>query len=592
MGSLRLPCCALRLASPLAAMLCAVAFWVPSAAAAEKTAAELLPASVVGYLEVPQPGQAIGLVLDHPLAGEVAKAPEYQQAIQSPQYQHFQAALTQFEERLGTKWREALGSLTSGGLTVAFDLPTQGVVALAQGKDEQCAEKALKAACELANQAAGAEGRAEVVKEDKHADTAIFQIGEAHLAVQGKWLIVSNKKPLLRTVIDLHQEAGETLAADGQFQKVVQERPAEAAAWLYVDLRVLRLTGVLKNALGKKSDNPPAEILAGGILGALPDAPYVTAALEMSQSRLKLTTSLPCDAKAVAKSREFYLGPEAAGAAPPLLAPNGTLLAVSTYRDFASLWRHAPDLFDEGINAKLAEAESNLTTFFAGRNFRDEILGNLEPGVQIVVTQQKFPQEGITPAIKLPAVAAVFRMKQPEETARMFKITFQSAVGFLNVVGAMNGVDPLDLNSEKMGDALVISSGYLPPAAGKPKDEAALHYNASPTLAFVGDRFILASAKPLALDLIEHVGKEEPLATKANTVMRLNGKLARESLAENRGPLVAQNMLEKGHDRAAAEQEIDRVLAALRVLEGASLDLKVADNKLELTLEVELAGGK
>jgi hypothetical protein len=571
-----------------------IALLATTSTAAERTAAELLPASVVGYLDVPQPNDVIGLVLDHPLAGEVAKAPEYQKALEAPQYRKFQAALAELERRLGAKWRDAASRLTSGGLTIAFDLPTKGVVALSQAQDEQAAAKALEAFMDLARQAASAEGKPELVKEDKHAETAVYQIGEAHLAVQGTWLIVSSKKPLLRSVIDLAKQPGESLAADGQFQRVIKERPAQADAWLYIDLRVLRLTGVLKQALGKKSDNPAAEILAGGVLGALPDAPYVTAALNLSASRVRLTTSLPCDTKAVAKSREFYLGPEGTGAAPPLLAPKDTLLAVSTYRDFASLWRHAPDLFDDGINAKFAEAESNLTTFFAGRNFRDDILGNLEPQVQVVVTRQQFPQEGITPAIKLPAVAGVFRMKRPEETTRIFKVTFQSAVGFLNVVGAMNGVDPLDLNSEKTDDALVISGSYLPPAADKPKDEAALHYNASPTLAFVGDRFILASSRPLALELVEHVRKGEapPPAEKTNTSLRLDGRIGQAALAENRGPLIAQNMLEKGHDRAAAEHEIDRVLAALRHVAGASLDLKVAEKTLELSLEVRLADGK
>ena len=46
--------------------------------------------------------------------------------------------------------------------------------------------------------------------------------------------------------------------------------------------------------------------------------------------------------------------------------------------------------------------------------------------------------------------------------------------------------------------------------------------------------------------------------------VRLDGQVGLAALAENREPLVAQNMLEKGHDRTAAEQEIDRVLAALR----------------------------
>ena len=561
--------------------------------AAETTAADLLPASVVGYLDVPQPDEALALVLDHPLAAEAAKAPEYQKALETPQYQKFQAALADFQRRLGATWRDAFTQLTSGGVTVAFDLPTKGVVALSQAQDEPTAAKALSAFLDMARQAAAAEGHPGLVKEDKHADTAVFEIGEAHLAVHGKWVVLASKKPLLRSVLDLAREPGESLAGDDQFQRVLKERPDRAAAWLYADLRVLRLAGVLKKALDKKSDNPPAEILAGGVLGALPDAPYVTASLDMNASRLALTASLPCDAKEVAKSREFYLGPEAAGVAPPLLAPKDTLLAVSTYRDFASLWRHAPDLFDDGINAKFAEAESNLTTFFAGRNFRDEILGNLEPGVQVVVARQEFPQEGLTPAIKLPAVAGVFRMKRPEETTRIFKVTFQSAVGFLNVVGAMNRVDPLDLNSEKLDGALVISGSYLPPAADKPKDEAPLHYNASPTLAFVGDRFILASARPLALELVEHVRREAPpAAEKTNTTLKLDGRVAQASLAENRGPLIAQNMLEKGHDRAAAEHEIDRLLAALRHVDGASLDLRVAEKTLELSLEVRLAGGK
>ena len=563
-----------------------------SASAADKTAAELLPASVVVFVDVPQPGKALDTVLDHPLMAEVLKAPEYQRALETPQYQQFSAVLRRVEERLGMKWRDAIGGLTRGGLAGGFDLPTRGVVVLAQAASEDVAKKAQTTFVETAQEIAKEQGHANAVRQDEHRGTAIHTVGEASLTVIGKWVVVSNKKPLVLSVIDNSQSQGETLAADQQFQTVSKSRPTSAAAWLYGDLRVLRLTGILRNALNKKSNNPPAEILAGGVLGALPDAPYVTASLDLSASRLKLTTSLPCDPKAVAKTRDFYLGPEAAGKAPPLLRPGGTLLSLSTYRDFASMWRHAPDLFDEGINAQFAEAESKLTTFFAGRNFRDDILGNLEPGVQVVVARQEFPQEGVTPAIKPPAAAAVFRMKQPAETTRVFKVTFQSLVGFLNVAGAQNAIQPLDLNSEKIGDALVVSGVYLPPTDEKTRGEAGLNFNASPTVAFVGDRFILASAKPLAIELIKHVQGGIAASEGTNTFVQLDGKVGLASLAENRGPLIAQNMLQRGHDRTAAEQEIDRALAALRILEGASLGLSVADSRLDLAIEVQLAGGK
>jgi hypothetical protein len=579
--------------SALVAALCVVATGAPaSAIAAEKTAADLLPASIVGYLEIRQPGKTLDVILDHPLALELQKQPPYQQALQSPQYEHVRAAVKRVEDQLGLPWRQAASGLTSGGLYVGFDLPSQGVVVLAQAADEKVAEKALAIALDLVRSMAAGGGQPDPVKQDEHRDVKIYAVGDAHFAVCGKWIIATNKRLLAWMSIENYLTPGSSLSGDDQFQAVLKDKNGQSAAWLYVDLRVLRLTGGLRKALNKKSDNPPLEVVAGGILGALPDAPYVTAALELDVSRLKLTTTLPSKTRDVAKTREFYFGADAQGNAPPLLRPAGTLLSLSTYRDFASLWRHAPDLFDEGVNAKMVEAEGKLTTFFAGRNLRDDILGNLEPGVQVVAARQEFPQAGITPAIKLPAAAAVVRMKHPEETSRLFKITFQSFVGFLNIAAAQKGVGPLEMNTEKIGDALMISSQYLPPTKANSQAEAPLQYNASPTIAFVGDKFIVASARPLALALVKHVQENLPLDSGINTQIAVDGKTAQAALAENRGPLVAQNMLEKGHDRAAAEREIDGLLLLLQKLEGLSLKLAADDSRLQLALELKLADAK
>jgi hypothetical protein len=188
-------------------------------------------------------------------------------------------------------------------------------------------------------------------------------------------------------------------------------------------------------------------------------------------------------------------------------------------------------------------------------------------------------------------------MKRPEETMRIFKITFQSAVGFLNVVGGMNGVDPLEQNAEKVGDALVVSTQYLPPRKTDDKGEAAIHYNASPTLAFVGNRFILASSRPLALELIELVQHERalgesPVDERVNTQYRIDGQAVHAALADNRGPLIDQNMLDKGHERAAAEKEIDGLLAVLSNVEESTLRLATEDELLTLSIELVLKDAK
>ncbi len=557
--------------------------------AQEKTAHQLMPVSTVGYVEIPQPQKLLDTVLDHPLAKEVEKLPPYQEAFNSPQYHQLMQVVGHVEDKLGMKWRPAIGTLTDGGIALGFDLSTQGAVLLLKSKDAAFAEKARDTLLELARAEASRQGRKDPIAEQEIAGIKTYHAGEGRLAVMGPWILVTNKEALLRIVIDNYHGKGESLGGEEQFKTALKTRHGHATAWAYFDLRVLWLTGMLDAALNKKSDNPALELLAGGVIGSLPGAPYVTASLEVEKSHIRLSTDLPCDTKEAAKKREFYFGPDGNGAAPALLHPSETLLSLSTYRDFFSMWRHAPDLFNEKVNASFAEAEGGLTTIFSGRNFRDDILGNLEPGMQLVVTRPKFAEGSVTPTIKLPAGAIVVRMKKPEETARQFKITYQSVIGFLNVVGGMNGLDPLDQSTEKTSNGLIVFAEYLPPAKLENKSEAPLHFNASPTVAFVGDKFILSSSKGLAQELMDLLQKNPASAKDVNTALQLDANVLGKVLEDNKTSLIAQNMLEKGHDQTAAEQEIGLVMKAVSELQGASLSLKTVEKSLRLSLEVKLS---
>ncbi|MCE9526184.1 MAG: DUF3352 domain-containing protein [Planctomycetales bacterium] len=516
----------------------------PGAAAADKSPREMLPNSTIIYAEMPQPQKLLDAVLDHPSVVELQNHPDYKKALEGQQAQDFLKVLSLVEDKLGMKWRPAMTAITGGGIYFGFDLPSQGVAVLTKSTDPALAKKAVD-------------------------------------------LVTTNKPLLTRLVIDTFKDENPSLASDEQFQEVVKARPANPTAWVYGDLRPVRALGVLKTALNKKSDNPPAEILAGGILGALPDAPYVTAWLDVEPSRIALSAAIPGDSAALAKKREFFFGTDGKGTAQALLSPKETALSISTFRDFSSMWKNAPDLFDDGINAKFAEAESQLTTLFAGRNFRDDILANLEPEMQIVVTRQRYADGSPVPAVKLPAGAIVVKMKSPPETSRMFKITFQSLVGFLNITGGMNGLTPLEQNVDKFGSGTIYSSEYLPPKDGA-KNEAAIQYNASPSIAFIGDKCILSTSKTLATELADLVQKQSTPLQNVNTALKVDGQIVRQMLVDNRGSLVAQNMLQKGHGQDAAEKEIDALLKAMLGLESSSLQLLSKDKTLQLTLELKL----
>jgi hypothetical protein len=555
-----------------------------------KTAHELLPASTVVYVEVTRPQQVLDTLLDHPLTKELEKQPDYVRALESPDMQKLREVVSQFEERLGEKWRPAINELTGDGVYVGVDLATQGVCVLVRSRDEALLKKTRETFIELARQDAANNGREDPIKEREYQGVKAYQVEDVYYATLGPWLVLTNKARLGQMVIDNALDNSTAhLAGERQFKQAYAGRQGEPTAWAYVDLTIVRATGLARAALSKKSDNPAVELLIGGILATVPDAPYVTATVEADAQHIAISTAVPFDPAKIAEQKAFYFGPGGKGAAPKLLAPQDAILSLTTYRDFGLMWKHAPDLFDDNVNAQFAEAESNLTTLFSGRSFGDDILSNLQPGLRVVVTRQTFGADDITPAIKLPAVATVFQMKNPEETARQFKITYQSLIGFLNVAGGMGGLEPLEQDTERLGKITLVSAKYLPPKDGAARKDAAIHFNASPTVAFVDDSFIIASTRGLALELAQLIEKQGPGGTAGtNFQLRIDGLSLIGALADNRGQLVAQNMLEKGHDEAAAEAEINVVMKIVSAFRETSAELTTSDNMLRFRWEVKL----
>jgi hypothetical protein len=256
------------------------------------------------------------------------------------------------------------------------------------------------------------------------------------------------------------------------------------------------------------------------------------------------------------------------------------------------MWLRAGDLFNEQINNELAKADSQLTTMFSGKDFGEDILGAFHPDWQLIVAEQDFSAHKIQPAIKLPAFAFVFRMKDPATTQPELRRTFQSLIGFLNIVGAMDGHPQLEMDIEKAGDRQLIWSNYIPTAAENGTKPARLHFNFSPTVAFSDERFIVSSSKGLAAELLDakpsRANDIPPAATVTNTQTVLQFAVLRDVLVSNRDQLVAQNMLEKGHQKAEAEREIDLLLSLLEMVREHKATIETDDRSLRLLFELSL----
>ena len=593
-------------------------------AAAARSAAEMLPPSVLFYAEVDKPAEVIRLVLDHPLRKRLEQSPDYRKAFDTPQFKEFQAVVQAVENRSGVDWREALETTTGGGFAVAFDAATQGVVVLARSTDPQKTQKVRDALFDLAREDAKNKGNPDPIETKEYRGLTAWKAGDSVIANVGPWLVISNKGEAAKAVADALLDGGKTLAGDDDFTAALKLEQTKATAdrgtaWAFLRLAPLRLFAAAHPVFDKnaKSDNPVAELLLGGLAGAPRNAPFITASLKLHEQGIKLSVTSPHDRSWVPQGREFFFAPkgEAGGADKPL-RPKGTLLSITTYRDLAAWWEAGPDTYSEGVAAKMAQADSGLSTFLGGKSFGTDVLGSFAPQIQLVVAAQDYKAAGVPePGIRLPAGAMVFRIRDKPKTdvRKHFRVGFQSIVALANLDGASKGRPLLEMKTEKRGDAEILYATYEAPSAEEPEKEKSakpqaadsatkeemksaaekdIYYNFSPALVLSKGYLMFCSTKQIADELVDQAAKGNGASAAKipqNTLVEVAPQPIAELLKANREQLIAQNMLEKGHSREQAEKEIDVFVTLVNAVRQARLSLTPTDKSVTLEIEIQTA---
>lgn len=577
----------------ISSVICSLGLFSSSSLwASELAATQLLPETTVGYVEITDTAAILSGIYDHPLSHHIQSLDVFQKATQTEQYRAFLTGRKFAEIQIGAEWRPALESLTAGGIYIGFDGKTQGAVALVRTKDEETAENFRAKILELTRLNEKQNG-----KPDNYRDLTIYKTDKkSGAAVAHEWIVLTNNGELGKTIldrilddptVDRQQEVAGTLSASPQFKIAHALRKQDSQVWAYGDIQAIRNVAAAKKALEGKAQNPLAELLVGGIQSIVSHAPFATADLNLYNSGLAVQFATPSQGDWIPEERAYYFGPDNKGSAPVLPEVPGTLLTLGTYRDVSDMWLRAGDLFDEQMNDQLAAAESGLSTIFAGRDFGEEILGSLDPQMGLIVTRQSFKDVMPVPALKLPAFALVLKLRDPENMRPELRRTFQSVIGFFNIVGAMEGRPQLELDMEKMGEVDLVTSRYIPEKKDRDSTTANIIFNFSPSAAFSGDQFILAStadlAKELALTPATRNGDSG-----VNTQMNLYADGIREALIDNREQLIAQNMLAEGNARDEAEAAIDLALELMRCFKGAGMTLKQEQDTLALQFRIDV----
>ncbi|GIW95604.1 MAG: hypothetical protein KatS3mg110_3645 [Pirellulaceae bacterium] len=572
---------------PLAFVFSVLTLTVP-VLAGEGELAGLLPESTVLYVEL-QPAVVLERLLAHPVVKRIEALPQYKVALANPQLTQLRAAVTLVELRMQSTWPELVASMTSGGLVLAVDGKTDGWILLGKAANSEVAPRLRDTLLSFARQQAREHRQPDPVRSGEYRGILAQQVHNVRIAVFDQWYLATNKSDLGKAVLDIYlDKSAATLASKDSFQQAIQKRSPHTDVWAYADLDYLRRAGVAADLFSGKADNPAAELLLGGVLEVLRKAPYAAAEWSLSEQRACLRLYAPIESGWIRQPREYFFGAGLSGQAADLPRPEGTLLSISTYRNLSEFWLRAGELFDKETNDQLAQADSMLTTLFSGHDFGRDILGAIEPQWQLVVARQQFAADQPVPAIRLPAFALAGQLREPEKMRRELRRIFQSLVGFLNIVSAMQGQPQLELDEQRDGDLHLVLARFIPEADRPADAQVPIQYNFAPTLGFRGSRVVLASSPVLARRMLEDC-PSEPVPPGTNTGLLIDREPLRQLLADNRTQLVSQAVLERGRSREEAEEEIDLVLKLLEAVDRFQMRL-VTGEMIALEFELGFAG--
>lgn len=554
--------------------------------AADRDAEQLFPKTTVLYAEIPNPPELISAIFDHPIRTKIEALEPYQQAIRSDGYRTFLTGRKFAEIQLGMKWREALETVLARGVYFGVDGSTQGLAVLVHAKDASLLELFRSKLLEISRLGKNPDQ----IKEGKYRSIAVYEVNNAKFAVVDDWLLITNKpdtgKAFLDRLLD-GSDAGESLADNQNFQQARSTQLRKSTGWGFADVKTLRDAGIAKRLYSGKSDNPVIELLAGGILNTLQHTPFATLQLTATHTEFGINLSVPHSTEWITEEREYYFGTDGNGHGPALPTVANTLFTLSAYRDISEMWLRAGDLFNERINDGFAEADANLTTFFSGKDFGEDILGSLTPQIGFIASKQDFSNVLPAPTIKLPQFALVLELREPETMTRELRRTFQSMIGFFNVIGAMQGNPQLEMDMNKLdGGAELITSTYIPDNDDSQSTTAPIFFNFSPSVGFDKERFIVASTDRFARELIESRVTQND-AVPLNTSVRLQANVLQSVLSDNRDQLISQNMLEEGHSRDEAENAIGLLLQIVGYFKNAIIKLDTQHNALSLQVQVQ-----
>ena len=565
----------------------------------------LLPSDTPIYLRINEPAKLFLDEFRNPIFLNALKnIPQIGGQLENPQIDQVKMVLGLLASTEDISWSEMVREVLAGPAEIALSPYPQKLVMTVKPKDAARLGRLHAKLLEFIQQDAQNKGNPDPVKKFKHGETDCFSLAptEAHAIYGGRFVLASSEK-ILGDALDVLSGAKKlpsTLDKEPRFVEAVKSAtPDSRQAFGFARMDLIRKSNPGTYTVADDY-NPLLALLFGGWVEAYRQADWLGMAMDWKANKPALEAFLPISAD-VAKGelRKAFTPPKGVYAAKPLSVPN-QLGTLSLWRDLGKVWNIRENVVTGPALQGLNGLDNGIGQFFGGRDFGTGVLGSLKPDWRVVVAEQDSKTMIPKPDLVLPAFAiSVGYDKKDEDFRQRWVIAFQSLIGVLNVVGGQQKAPVLVQNQEDFEGAKIYSAKYLPPvkpANAKPgdskTDEEGIHirHNFRPTLVLSGDHLIISSTTEMARDVVKAIKLADSSSDAPPQAMSvdLDGKRIAGLLDVNRERLVMQNMVEKGHGKAAAQTEIGAIEGMIRGLNHAMITAEDTENQFRLKLSLDL----
>jgi hypothetical protein len=550
-----------------------------------------IPQDAVISLELSQPKALLELIAGEKAIEAVTALPAYKKLASGPQFMELLNIVDFLEITLGTDWRTGLAKLTGGGITFAV-CPEDTVLLIIDAEDEYMLAQLHEIFLNIARSEAEKAGQAERVASTQYEDVTAWTFNgkEAH-AIIGKRLVISNRPEGLKAVMERRAGANdESLPSNPAYQAAKRAARSDAVATAFADFKSLMQVPDIAQLLEQGRKNPLAALAFAGIVEAVRDSNWLALGLHIEDSTLVLRASADGKIPAATNPAGFALPKEPGQGALPNLSVPRRIAAMTLYRDLHQFYAAKDDLFPERTSG-LIFFENMMGIFFSGRDLTDEVLAETKPEIRFVVAEQQYDPAIGTPEIKLPAFAAILRLRHPEQFNEVVEEAWQKAVGLINFTRGQQALPGLIIDRPIHGQTK-FTVAYFSTSQVEDKTRLEQRFNIRPALAMPGEYLVFSSTDDLARDLIDALGRESDQTVRplgdTHSLAQIDAEQLASILKANRQALVRSNMVQKGNTQEQAETQIDLFITLAKFVKDLKLSVGIHEGLTRAIMELEL----